>query len=72
MLPVPGALAKQANPHMSLIIGVNGWVAKPDDFVDMWRHLGCAEHERFTLVWETEELIRLNTSLVDFVKSQVR
>ena len=56
---------------MSLIIGVNGWVAKPDDFVNMWRHLGCAENERFTLVWETEELMRLNSSLVDFVKSQV-
>ena len=40
--------------------------------VDMWRPLGCADCQRFALVWETEELQALNNTLFSFVKSKVR
>lgn len=36
----------------------------------MWRPLGCADSERFTLVWETEELMALNNTLRSFVKNK--
>ena len=39
--------------------------------VDMWRPLGCADSERFALVWESEELKALNETLYSFVKNKV-
>ena len=39
--------------------------------VDMWRPLGCADSERFALVWESEELKALNNTLFSFVKNKV-
>ena len=39
--------------------------------VDMWRPLGCADSERFALVWESEELKALNNTLFNFVKNKV-
>ena len=39
--------------------------------VDMWRPLGCADNERFALVWESEELKALNNTLFSFVKNKV-
>ena len=38
----------------------------------MWRPLGCADSERFALVWETEELKALNNTLYSFVKNKVQ
>lgn len=38
----------------------------------MWRPLGCADSERFALVWESEELKALNNTLFSFVKNKVR
>ena len=37
----------------------------------MWRPLGCADSERFALVWESEELKALNNTLFSFVKNKV-
>ena len=37
----------------------------------MWRPLGCADSERFALIWETEELKALNNTLYSFVKNKV-
>lgn len=39
--------------------------------VDMWRPLGCADSERFALVWESEELKALNNTLFSFIKNKV-
>lgn len=43
----------------------------PGNAVDMWRPLGCADSERFALVWESEELKALNNTLYSFVKNKV-
>jgi hypothetical protein len=37
----------------------------------MWRPLGCADSERFALVWESEELKALNNTLFSFIKNKV-
>lgn len=39
--------------------------------MDMWRPLGCADSERFAMVWESEELKALNNTLFSFVKNKV-
>lgn len=71
LLPIPVATEKRADPRLALTIGVAGWIANPSDFVDMWRPLGCADSERFALVWESEELKALNNTLFSFVKNKV-
>ena len=37
----------------------------------MWQALGARDAERLTLVWETQELLALNFSIVTFLKDQV-
>ncbi|KAL0031866.1 hypothetical protein WJX79_001617 [Trebouxia sp. C0005] len=71
LLPIPVATEKRPDPRLALTIGVAGWIADPKDFVDMWRPLGCADSERFALVWESEELKALNNTLFSFIKNKV-
>lgn len=54
-----------------MVIGVAGWVSCRDDFTGVWQHAGDADCERFALVWETEELIKLNSSLAQFALALV-
>ena len=54
-----------------MVIGVAGWVTRPEDFVGVWQRLGSSDCERFALVWETEELIKLNSGIMQFVSSLV-
>ena len=37
----------------------------------MWQALSARDAERLTLVWETQELLALNFSIVSFLKDQV-
>ncbi|KAL0054954.1 hypothetical protein WJX82_005086 [Trebouxia sp. C0006] len=71
LLPIPVATEKRPDPRLALTIGVAGRIADPKDFVDIWRPLGCADSERFALVWESEELKALNNTLFSFVKNKV-
>lgn len=54
------------------MIGVAGWVTCQDDFVGAWQHVSCADCERYGLVWETEELVKLNNSITKMIKALVR
>lgn len=41
------------------------------DFTRVWRGLESIDCQRMSLVWETEELLALNKSIVSFLKDQV-
>ena len=41
------------------------------DFTRVWRGLESMDCQRMSLVWETEELLALNKSIVSFLKDQV-
>lgn len=72
MLPIPVSAAPRADPKLAKTIAVAGIVADPDDFVNFWKGLADHGSERFTLVWETKELIALKNSMVNMIKDQVR
>lgn len=72
LLPIPVSSLPRAAPRLSVVIGVAGWVTCPQDFVGVWQRLGSADCERFALVWETQELIKLNSGIARFVKALVR
>jgi hypothetical protein len=61
----------RADPKLSRTIAVAGWIASPPDFVDQWRGLSSADSERFTLVWETEELVALTNSMMNMILNEV-
>lgn len=71
LLPIPVSPKPRADPKLSRTIVVAGCIAAPDDFVDLWRGLSSIGSERFSLVWETKELIALNKSITDMLLSQV-
>ena len=71
LLPIPVSTLPKAAPRLSVVIGVAGWVTCADDFVGVWQHVGSSDCERFALVWETEELIELNSGIMKFVASLV-
>ena len=48
-----------------------GWVAEPADFTAAWAGLSAQSAHCFALVWETEHLRRLNSSLLAFLASAV-
>ncbi len=54
-----------------LFMGTVGSLVSCVCAVDMWRPLGCADSERFALVWESEELKALNNTLFSFIKNKV-
>ena len=71
LLPIPVAAQPRADPKLSRTIAVAGWIAEPDDFVDLWRGLSSTDSERFSLVWETKELMELNNSIMNMLLSKV-
>ena len=71
LLPIPVSTKPRADPKLVRTIAVAGWIAAPSDFVDQWRGLSTAGAERFTLVWESKELIALTRSLMDMILNQV-
>eukprot|EP00891_Asterochloris_glomerata_P004921 jgi/Astpho2/4921/Aster-x1266 len=70
LLPIPVTAQRRPDPRLALTVGVAGWIAKPSDFVDVWRPLAAADAERFCLVWETKELVALNKTLITFLKNK--
>lgn len=40
------------------------------DFEDVWRGLSAADTQRMALVWESQELLALNKSIMTFIKDQ--
>ena len=45
-------------------------VLPPQDFQRVWQGLSSQDAQRLTLVWESQELIKLNFSIVTFLKDQ--
>ena len=41
------------------------------DFTRVWKGLESVDCQRMSLVWETQELLALNSSIVSFLKDQV-
>ena len=41
------------------------------DFNKVWKGLESIDCQRMSLVWETNELLALNSSIVNFLKDQV-
>lgn len=46
-------------------------MATLQDFIRVWRGLESMDCQRMSLVWETQELLALNKSIVGFLKDQV-
>jgi len=40
------------------------------EFESVWRGVSAAESQRMALVWESEELLKLNQSIMKFIKDQ--
>ena len=40
------------------------------DFENVWRGLSAADTQRMALVWESQELLVLNKSIMTFIKDQ--
>ena len=72
LLPIPVSAQPRAAPRLSVVIGVAGWVREREDYVGAWQRLSSADCERFALVWEMEELVKLNTSITKIAKALVR
>lgn len=55
-----------------LTAGVCGWIKDKQEFVGQWHDLTVCQQssEAFTLVWESKELIELNSAIVAFAASQ--
>ncbi|CAL8467974.1 g7512 [Coccomyxa elongata] len=73
----PPLLLAPISPHsrtddmrMSLTIGVNGWIGDRKDYLKIWASLKAPDSEVFTLVWESKELLALNTAIVSFMAQQ--
>lgn len=50
-------------------IGIHGWVRHPQDFITLWGGLQPGDSQRFTLVWESAELIKLSSEMRDMLAS---
>lgn len=58
-----------------LVYGVASWTlscACVQEFEGVWRRVSAAESQRMALVWESEELLKLNQSIMKFIKDQAR
>ncbi|CAL5224218.1 g6865 [Coccomyxa viridis] len=68
-VPVPPP-EHMADPSLTVTICVSGMVSSAEDFTRVWRGLESIDCQRMSLVWETEELLALNKSIVSFLKDQ--
>jgi len=59
-------------PSQAYDPGVCGWIKEKQDFLDQWKDLTTRQQssETFTLVWESKELMELNSAIVAFAASQ--
>jgi len=71
LLPIPAPAKPRADPKLARTIAVAGWIAARSDYVDQWGGLSSAGAERFTLVWESQELMALTRSMMDMILNQV-
>lgn len=69
LLPVPLTLSPCAPPRLAVSIGIHGWVRHPQDFITLWGGLQPGDSQRFSLVWESAELIKLSTEMRDMLAS---
>ena len=51
--------------------GVSGWIGERKDYAKVWAGLDAQDSEVFTLVWESRELLALNTAIASFMAQQV-
>ncbi|CAL8463668.1 g3202 [Coccomyxa elongata] len=59
-----------ADPRLALTVCVSGMVASEEEFVSLWRGVSDADTQRMALVWESQELLALNKSIMAFIKDQ--
>ncbi len=71
LLTMPLTKRRRDDLKLSLVIGVNGWIANRADFLRLWKNLRPPDAEMYTLVWESKELIQLNYALTSFLTTQV-
>lgn len=71
LLTMPLSKRRSDDLRLSLVIGVNGWIANRADFLRLWKNLRPPDAEVYTLVWESKELIQLNYALTSFLTTQV-
>lgn len=71
LLTMPISKRRSDDLRLSLVIGVNGWIANRADFLRLWKNLRPPDAEVYTLVWESKELIQLNYALTSFLTTQV-
>lgn len=69
LLPV-ATLWKISDLTKSIRAGVNGWVGDRKDYLKIWSTLKAPDSEVFTLVWESKELLALNTAIASFMAQQ--
>ena len=43
---------------------------RPQEFVSLWRGVSDADTQRMALLWESQELLALNRSIMAFIKDQ--
>ena len=71
LLTMPLSKRRSDDLRLSLVIGVNGWIANRADFLRLWKNLRPPDAEVYTLIWESKELIQLNYALTSFLTTQV-
>eukprot|EP00887_Chlorella_sp_A99_P007485 scaffold2.g7485.t1 len=72
LLRVPIRARPGGDTRLSVVIGVAGWVSRASDFESTWGCLGlaCPDADAFACVWETRELLALNSALSGLVAQQ--
>ena len=55
------------HPHFQSLYSMDAL----QDFTRVWKGLESVDCQRMSLVWETQELLALNSSIVSFLKDQV-
>lgn len=73
--PLPVLLYKRgANEgiRLSVVVGISGWISKKEeDFVMPWMRVQAPASDRFACVWETKELLALDSALGSLLAKQV-
>ncbi|CAK0785406.1 hypothetical protein CVIRNUC_008615 [Coccomyxa viridis] len=59
-----------ADPRLAVTVCVSGMVSAAEDFNKVWKGLESIDCQRMSLVWETNELLALTSSIVNFLKDQ--
>ncbi|GAB4821221.1 hypothetical protein N2152v2_008267 [Parachlorella kessleri] len=70
VLPVPLRIRSAGDVRLSALICVCGWITDPDDYVMEWEGIRWPDADMFSLVWESRELLALNSALGVLVAKQ--